>query len=344
VFLVSGGLCCCPGFGLVTLFSASSLGIGLGLLVVFERRQQRFEFRDALFVAHDVGGDVVDRPFEVLEVGFGLSVLSLRLGQPLGRGTEASIVRVEATRQLAATARPDLVVWPENAWAAGLPLRVERAPEALTGGAAIALLFGSATRVRVRGEERGLNRVLLVDERGDVQGRYDKVELLAFGEYLPLADELPWLRSLSPRSGRVHPGLRVAPLPFRGFRIAALVCLEDMLPRYVRRVMREGAPHLLVNLTNDAWFGDSHAPWIHLALAQLRAVEQRRYLVRATNTGVSAVVDPLGRVVARSGSFTRETLDAEVAMLEGRTPYQTLGDWPGVVALAALLWLAVRRR
>jgi len=251
---------------------------------------------------------------------------------------------VEATRQLAATARPDLVVWPENAWAAGLPLRVERAPEALTGGAATALLFGSATRVRVRGEERGLNRVLLVDERGDVQGRYDKVELLAFGEYLPLADELPWLRSLSPRSGRVHPGLRVAPLPFRGFRIAALVCLEDMLPRYVRRVMREGAPHLLVNLTNDAWFGDSHAPWIHLALAQLRAVEQRRYLVRATNTGVSAVVDPLGRVVARSGSFTRETLDAEVAMLEGRTPYQTLGDWPGVVALAALLWLAVRRR
>lgn len=87
-----------------------------------------------------------------------------------------------------------------------------------------------------------------------------------------------------------------------------------------------------------------HAPWIHLALAQLRAVEQRRYLVRATNTGVSAVIDPLGRVIARSGSFTRETLDVEVAMLAGSTPYQTLGDWPGVLALAALLWLAVRRR
>jgi apolipoprotein N-acyltransferase len=251
---------------------------------------------------------------------------------------------VEATRALEASVGPDLIVWPENAWAAGLPLRLERVPDALMGGAHTPILFGSVARVRVAGQERGLNRVLLVDGQGQVQGRYDKVELLAFGEYLPLAARLPWLRSLSPRSGRVQPGRRVDALPFRGFRISALVCLEDSLPGFVRRVVREGRPHLLVNLTNDAWFGDSRAPWIHLALSQLRAVEQRRYLVRATNTGVSAVVDPLGRVVARSGSFTRETLDAEVAMLEGRTPYQVLGDWPGWLSLAAALWLGFRRR
>jgi apolipoprotein N-acyltransferase len=122
------------------------------------------------------------------------------------------------------------------------------------------------------------------------------------------------------------------------------VCLEDILPGFVRRVVREGSPHLLVNLTNDAWFGDTHAPWIHLALAKLRAVEQRRYLVRATNTGVSAVIDPLGRVIAQSGSFTRETLDAEVAMLEGTTPYQILGDWPGLVGTLVLAWLTLSRR
>ncbi len=89
-----------PSFELGAQLSAGSGGIGLGLLVGFERRQQRLEFRDALLVAHDVGGDVVDRPFEVLQLGFGLPVLPLRLGQPLGRCTEASIVRVEATSQL----------------------------------------------------------------------------------------------------------------------------------------------------------------------------------------------------------------------------------------------------
>jgi apolipoprotein N-acyltransferase len=186
--------------------------------------------------------------------------------------------------------------------------------------------------------------VLLADEHGEVRGSYDKIELMAIGEYMPFASASPWLRSLWPGSKRVEPGRSVEPLSFRGWRISALVCLEDILPGFVRRVVREGAPHLLVNLTNDAWFGDSHEPRIHLALAKLRAVEQRRYLVRATNNGVSAVVDPLGRVVAQSGSFTRETLDAEVAMLEGGTPYQMLGDWPGWLSIPVVLWLAFRQR
>ena len=198
--------------------------------------------------------------------------------------------------------------------------------------------------MRIAGERRGLNRVLLVDEHGEVTGTYDKVNLLAFGEYLPLSEWLPWLRSLAPNSGRVHRGRRVDPLPLRGWRISALVCYEDILPGFVRRVVREGSPHLLVNLTNDAWFGDTQEPWIHLALSKLRAVEQRRYLVRATNTGVSAVIDPLGRVVAQSDAFTQQSLDAEVAMLEGRTLYQALGDWPGWLAALAILWLAFLRR
>jgi apolipoprotein N-acyltransferase len=251
---------------------------------------------------------------------------------------------VEATQQLEASVRPDLIFWPENAWAAGVPAGLERLPELVRGAVHAPLLFGSVVPLRVDGERRGLNRVLLADEQGDIRGTYDKVELLAFGEYMPLASTLPWLRSLSPASGRVEAGRHVEPLPFRGWRISALVCLEDILPGFVRRVVREGSPHLLVNLTNDAWFGDTHAAWIHLALAKLRAVEQRRYLVRATNTGVSAVIDPLGRVIAQSGSFTRETLDAEVAMLEGTTPYQILGDWPGWLGLGAIGWLALLRR
>ena len=246
------------------------------------------------------------------------------------------------TRELEASARPDLIVWPENAWAAGVPLAPTRLPESLRRAIHTPLLFGSWARAE--DGRRTHNRVLLADEHGEVRGSYDKIELMAFGEYMPFASASPWLRSLWPGSKRVEPGRSVEPLSFRGWRISALVCLEDILPGFVRRVVREGAPHLLVNLTNDAWFGDSHEPRIHLALAKLRAVEQRRYLVRATNNGVSAVVDPLGRVVAQSGSFTRETLDAEVAMLEGGTPYQMLGDWPGWLSIPVVLWLAFRQR
>ncbi len=245
------------------------------------------------------------------------------------------------TRELRESAQPDLILWPEAAWAVGVPSGLERLSDAMRAQLGTPLLFGSV--VRAGSDTR--NRVLLADEHGEILGSYDKVERMPFGEYLPLVDQLPpGLRALWPGRGSVIAGGDVTPLPFRGYRISALVCLEDILPGFVRRVMREGAPHLLVNLTNDAWFGASHEPWIHLALAKLRAVEQRRYLVRATNNGVSAVIDPLGRVVAQSGSFTRETLAAEVALLEGRTPYLVLGDWIGWLGLGAILWLAFGRR
>jgi len=109
--------------------------------------------------------------------------------------------------------------------------------------------------------------------------------------------------------------------------------IERIVAEVVRRMGAAARPHLLVGLSNDGWFGDSAAPWLHLAAARLRAVEQRRYFVHATNSGVSAVVDPLGRLVARSGLLTRENLAAEVRLLEGETLYARLGDWPG--------WLAV---
>jgi apolipoprotein N-acyltransferase len=102
-------------------------------------------------------------------------------------------------------------------------------------------------------------------------------------------------------------------------------------------------PHLLVTLANDGWFGDSAEPWLHLALSRLRAVEERRFLVRATNSGVSAIVDPGGRIVAQSGLFTRENLRGVVRMLHGRTLYGRVGDWPGWLA-GAFVALGIARR
>ncbi len=99
-----------------------------------------------------------------------------------------------------------------------------------------------------------------------------------------------------------------------------------------------------MNITNDAWFGDTAEPWEHLALAQLRAVEHRRYLVRGTNSGVSAVVDPVGRVTAHSGTFRQETLLAPIHWMRSRTVYEAVGDWPWVLVSGAAFGAAFRRR
>jgi apolipoprotein N-acyltransferase len=109
-------------------------------------------------------------------------------------------------------------------------------------------------------------------------------------------------------------------------------------------MMREAQPHLIVTLANDAWFGDSQEPWLHLAMAKFRAVEHRRYVVRATNSGVSAVIDPAGREVARSGLLTRQNLRATVRMLDKTTTYTSAGDWAGWAAAALVLMALVATR
>ena len=108
-------------------------------------------------------------------------------------------------------------------------------------------------------------------------------------------------------------------------------------------MMRGSQPHLIVTLANDGWFGDSQEPWLHLALARLRAIEHRCFVVRSTNSGVSAVVDPVGRVVAQTGFSARENLRATVCPLDGETMYGQLGDWPGWLAVA-LVALGLRAR
>ena len=139
-------------------------------------------------------------------------------------------------------------------------------------------------------------------------------------------------------------GERAAPLHFDRWRISTPICYEDLLPELVRRMVREGNPHVLVNLTNDGWFGDSKGAWIHLRMAQLRAIEHRRYLLRAANTGISAIVDASGQIVERTALGARENLVGTVPMLEGATPYARLGAWPGWVSLGLMLLLLVRQR
>ena len=122
---------------------------------------------------------------------------------------------------------------------------------------------------------------------------------------------------------------------------------EDILPSFVNGVVRHANPDLLVNLTNDAWLGDSTEPWIHLALSKLRAVEHRRYLVRATNSGVSAIVDPVGRVVVHSSTFREEALLGEARFMLSTTVYEIIGDipwWMGTFAVLGMAFFSRRRQ
>jgi len=184
--------------------------------------------------------------------------------------------------------------------------------------------------------------------RGQITARYDKEFLLAFGEYLPLGDAFPILYKWSPNSGKFSPGDKLDPLLIRTVtgehKVTALICYEDILPSFTNRAVSHADPELLVNITNDAWFGDTSEPWQHLGLAQFRAIEHHRYLVRSTNSGVSAVIDPLGRVIAHSGTFRAEALQASVRWMRSLTVYEIVGDLPWYLLSLAVAYAAFRKR
>ncbi len=245
----------------------------------------------------------------------------------------------------------ELVVWSESSVTMAFPEHGYGAMmrELFTRTIGIPAIFGSVLFSSGALEQQLYNTALSVDGRGEVTGRYDKEYLLAFGEFLPLGDLIPKLYEWSPNSGHFTPGTTVDPLPItvRGVThpVSALICYEDILPSFTNRVVAHAKPELLVNMSNDAWFGDTAEPWEHLALAQLRAIEHRRYLVRSTNSGVSAFIDPVGRVMLHGGTFDAEALDTIVHWLHGGTLYEALGDKPWY-ALALGLFAAafVRRR
>jgi apolipoprotein N-acyltransferase/photosystem II stability/assembly factor-like uncharacterized protein len=188
------------------------------------------------------------------------------------------------------------------------------------------LLFGLLTQERDdRDHMRTYNSALLVDREGTVQGRYDKVFLLLFGEYLPFSDTFPFLKKWLPESSDFKPGTEVGVFPLGAARLGMLICYEDIIPSFTRRVAAAG-PNVFVNITNDAWFGKTMEPYLHLQLAVFRTIEHRRALVRSTNTGVSAFVDPAGRRIQQTSLDGAETLVWDVPLLEMPTVYGRIGD------------------
>jgi apolipoprotein N-acyltransferase len=287
---------------------------------------------------------VEQRMAEAPVLRVGIVQVNMGIFEKRAEAIEGHRRHLEQSRQLEGAGELDLIVWPESAYVASLPREAPFDGNRVRRGLRTPLLFGGVSTETIDGERRVYNSVFSMDANGIARATYDKTYLLMFGEYLPFGDTFPILYELSPNSGRFTPGNHVRPVSLGPWRISTPVCYEDILARFTRKMVREGKPHVLINLTNDAWFGDTQEPWIHLVLSKYRAIEHRRYLLRSTNSGISAIIDPLGRIVAQSGLLTRENLRADIQMMDEDTVYTALGDWPGWLSLIALGSMLTRRR
>lgn len=244
--------------------------------------------------------------------------------------------------------RSDVVIWPETVIADALPRSLRRLPDAARSALGLSrpLLTGALTYEGPPDSPTFYNSIALFDVEGDLLGLSDKQILMPFGEYLPLASLFPALKRLSPMTGDFRAGTGVVPLDVPGVaRFAPLNCYEDLRAAIARRATREGRAQILFAVANDAWFGDTACPYQHEALALWRAIENRRYLVRVTNTGVTDVIDPAGRVRLRLPIFDAAAAVETVRALDGESVYTRCGDvFAWSVAAAALALLVAPRR
>jgi len=222
------------------------------------------------------------------------------------------------------------VIWPETAapffygWEADLSRRVD----AIAAEAGVPLIFGAPWFDPAEGG-RFYNSVFLLDGRGVLAGRYDKRHLVPFGEYIPLRRVLFFLQKLTVGSDDFSRGTTSSLFSAGGELVSASVCYEAIFPGILRDAVRGGAT-VLVNVTNDAWFGDTVAPRQHLAMARLRCVELRRPMFRAANSGISAVIDSGGGIVASLGLFRRGVVVGEVRPGTEMTLYAKTGEIFGI--------------
>ena len=174
---------------------------------------------------------------------------------------------------------------------------------------------------------------------------YHKVHLVPFGEFVPLQQLLFFVGPLVEQVGGFTPGRDMVMLPATHGPISTAICYEIVFPRLVGESVSRGS-QLLTTITNDAWYGESSAPYQHFEMASMRAIEQGRYLARAANTGISGVVDPYGRVVRRSAIFEQEGIVEDVRLLTSRTIYSVIGDAIAYLSIALTVGalIAINRR
>lgn len=232
----------------------------------------------------------------------------------------------------------DLILWPESA----IPNYYQRAQGFLDPISTRAEAAGSALVTGIPWRESGQrNYYNSIVALGQGAGHYHKQRLVPFGEYVPLEE---WLRGIIdffdlPMSAFSSGAADQSPLLVQDFRVSPFICYEVVYPELVRRYARDA--DLMITISNDTWFGDSIGPVQHLQMAQMRALENGRYLVRGTNNGISAIINERGEITVQGQRFEREVLRGQAQVMLGRTPYSRLGSIPIIagcfIALALVL-------
>ena len=232
----------------------------------------------------------------------------------------------QLTADAVAQKKPDLIIWPETATPFYFQDRIlvgellDSVKKANTW-----LLTGSPSI-----EERGsdyveYNSAYLINPAGVPADRYDKMHLVPFGEYVPLKTLLPFVSKMVHGIGDFGKGRDYTVMRMGKGSFGTAICFEVIFPELVRHFVLGGA-NFLTTITNDAWFGNSGAPYQHFDMSVFRAVENRRAMVRAANTGISGVILPSGEVIARTSLFKRVEMTAEVPLMKEKTFYTLYGD------------------
>lgn len=243
--------------------------------------------------------------------------------------------------------RVDLIVWPESP----APFfindpRFRADVSEIARKANSTVIVGSlGVPTPPQGDEL-YNSAAIVAPDGSWGARYDKIHLVPFGEYVPFRQLLGFANSLTHEVGDFIPGKERNVLRAGDLAAGVFICYESAFPDEIRQFAANGA-QLFVNISNDEWFGDTAAPRQHLQQARMRAIEDRRWLLRSTNNGITAVIDPYGRVVDRAARNQRTYIDVPYALEPRTTFYTRHGDWfvwlCGIISVVALAWSFVLR-
>jgi apolipoprotein N-acyltransferase len=187
------------------------------------------------------------------------------------------------------------------------------------------MIFNNIRRDDSTGSPIYFNSAYFLDGSGTPRGVYDKTHLVPFGEYIPGRDLFAFMQTITKDVGEFQRGERSPLFSIGGHPVSTTICFEDIFPALVRGLIRDGG-ELVVNLTNDGWYGASSAPFQHFNIARWRAIENRRYFLRSTNTGISAIIDPSGGIHGATKIQSRAVCEGYFGFVTEQTFYTRYGD------------------
>lgn len=324
-------------WGIDFLICAFSVAVASVFLSAGKRRFAPLAVVGSIAVIAVVGGAVVTRLAGDLRGTVKAAVIQGNLPQNL-RITPGHVANAYY-RYAGLTARAsdqgaDFVVWPETTVPATVDGAWDKMLSSVAQGCGVGCIIGGWDASINPSESREYNSAFFYDKTGRRLGVYHKVQLVPYGEYVPLRKQMPWLQRYGIRGVDVLPGNLYNVVQTDFGKVGVSICFESLFPSISRAEARGGAD-LLVVMTNDSWFLKTQAARGHLMMSKLRAVENRRYVVRAAATGISTIIDPYGRSLGEAGLYETGIVTANISPMRTITPYTRLGDVFAYACVAA---------